>query len=297
MVDGSVTITNCTITGNVADLAVNGNRGGAISKQRGSMTITNSILWNDTPDEIYVVEGTDPVVTYSDVDGGYTGEGNINEDPLFVGGADYHLTADSPCIDAGTDSAPNLPATDMDGKARVQDVPPVDTDPGSVDMGAYEYDDCPDDPDKGGPGVCGCGVPDTDSDSDNTPDCNDECPDDPGKVEPGECGCGVPETDSDNDGTLDCNDNCPDVVNVDQEDFDFDGIGDACDDDSDGDGYPVPIDCNDLDYTTSPGSTENCFDQEDNDCDGYVDGRDYDCWPIQRDRDCFIDTAGSSLRW
>ena len=59
------------------------------------------------------------------------------------------------------------------------------------------------------PGACGCGTPDTDTDSDGTPDCNDNCADDPGKTEPGTCGCGVADTDSDSDGTLDCNDNCP----------------------------------------------------------------------------------------
>ena len=68
---------------------------------------------------------------------------------------------------------------------------------------------CPSDPNKTDPGVCGCGVADTDSDSDGTPDCNDGCPDDPGKTDPGICGCGVADTDSDSDGTLDCNDNCP----------------------------------------------------------------------------------------
>jgi len=42
--------------------------------------------------------------------------------------------------------------------------------------------------------------------------------------------------DDDEDGLTDCNDNCPDVANVDQDDLDTDGIGDACDDDIDGDG-------------------------------------------------------------
>jgi hypothetical protein len=37
-------------------------------------------------------------------------------------------------------------------------------------------------------------VPDTDSDNDGTPDCNDLCPADPNKTAPGVCGCGNPET-------------------------------------------------------------------------------------------------------
>jgi hypothetical protein len=54
-------------------------------------------------------------------------------------------------------------------------------------------DQCPNDPEKTEPGICGCGVSDVDSDKDGTPDCQDLCSQDPQKVEPGKCGCGVPE--------------------------------------------------------------------------------------------------------
>lgn len=107
-------------------------------------------------------------------------------------------------------------------------------------------DECPDDPNKKLAGVCGCGVPDTDSDYDGTPDCIDKCPYDSLKTVPGVCGCGVPDTDKDNDGYLDCKDNCPLVYNPDQKDSDGDGVGDLCDNcplkankdqvDTDGDG-------------------------------------------------------------
>ena len=36
-------------------------------------------------------------------------------------------------------------------------------------------DNCPNDPDKTEPGVCGCGIPDTDSDLDGIPNCIDNC--------------------------------------------------------------------------------------------------------------------------
>lgn len=52
---------------------------------------------------------------------------------------------------------------------------------------------CPTDPNKTAPGVCGCGIPDTDTDGDGTPDCHDQCPNDPNKTTPGSCGCGVPD--------------------------------------------------------------------------------------------------------
>jgi hypothetical protein len=76
-----------------------------------------------------------------------------------------------------------------------------------------DCDNCPDDPDKIGPGECGCGLPDTDTDQDGVADCDDGCVDDPGKADPGVCGCGVPDDDSDGDGTEDCIDGCPDDPN------------------------------------------------------------------------------------
>lgn len=51
----------------------------------------------------------------------------------------------------------------------------------------------------------------------------DGCPDDPAKTEPGICGCGTPDTDSDGDGTPDCNDNCPN-----EDATDFDSNEDGC---------------------------------------------------------------------
>jgi hypothetical protein len=77
--------------------------------------------------------------------------------------------------------------------------------------------------------MCGCGVSETDSDSDGTPDCNDGCPNDPNKIAVGLCGCGVQDTDSDSDGVPDCIDNCVNIPNPDQQDSNGNNIGDACD--------------------------------------------------------------------
>lgn len=74
---------------------------------------------------------------------------------------------------------------------------------------------CPDDPEKGGPGVCGCGLPDSDLDNNGVVDCleaGDLCPDDPNKTLPGICGCNIPDTineASQNPYCLEAGDLCP----------------------------------------------------------------------------------------
>ena len=91
-------------------------------------------------------------------------------------------------------------------------------------------DTCPDDPDKMEAGICGCGIPDTDTDADGTPDCNDICVDDPFKIEESICGCGELDTDDEDIDTIPyCIDNCPFAANGGQADADGDQIGDACD--------------------------------------------------------------------
>jgi hypothetical protein len=50
-------------------------------------------------------------------------------------------------------------------------------------------DQCPADPQKVEFGICGCGVPDVDSDGDGKLDCEEQCPNDPSRLAPGDCGC------------------------------------------------------------------------------------------------------------
>jgi PKD repeat protein len=57
--------------------------------------------------------------------------GNISADPKFVAAGDYHLQSGSPPIDAGNNSAPSLPSTDLDGKPRISGA--------AVDQGVYEF--------------------------------------------------------------------------------------------------------------------------------------------------------------
>jgi hypothetical protein len=132
--NSSPVLTNCTFSGNWAQVT-----GGGIFNEDSSPVLTNCILWFDFIAEIANADpGSVPVVTHSDVYGGYPGEGNIDADPRFVDpdNGNYRLGPDSPCIDAGTNAAPGLPAYDLEGDDRIVDGDGDGT--AIVDMGAYE---------------------------------------------------------------------------------------------------------------------------------------------------------------
>ena len=135
--NAEIEVINCTISDNHA----NSNGGGICNGVDSNSSIVNCILWNNTPQEIYVVSGS-VTATYSDIQGGWAGTGNIDEDPLFVGTGDnpYSLLEDSPCIDAGDPDTigSNLLPWDIIGNIRIWD---GDGDGiAIIDMGAYEYD-------------------------------------------------------------------------------------------------------------------------------------------------------------
>jgi len=115
--DNSVpTLTNCTVTGNTAN-----EHGGGVGCYSSTPTLTNCILWANLPEEIYV-ESSSPVVTYCDVQGGWSGTGNIDADPGFAFPTDLHLLPGSPCIDAGTNTPlGGLPPEDPEGQPRSLD--------------------------------------------------------------------------------------------------------------------------------------------------------------------------------
>ena len=128
-IGGSPSLTNVTISGNTA------NSGGGIYNSAGNPILTNSILYGNTNGEF---DGAPGDITYSIVQGGYPGDGNVDADPLLGplqdnGGLTQTMAvgAGSPAIDAL--EAASCPATDQRGVSCPQG--------SQCDMGAYEYPD------------------------------------------------------------------------------------------------------------------------------------------------------------
>jgi len=122
-------IINCTFSDNSAsDIG-----GGIYNLMDSTITMINCILWNNTLEQIAVAISGNAIVTYSNIQGGWEGEGNIDANPLFTDetNGDYHLTVSSPCIGTGI-MASSVPETDIEGNPRPN---PTDSNP---DMGAYE---------------------------------------------------------------------------------------------------------------------------------------------------------------
>ncbi|MHC4498919.1 MAG: right-handed parallel beta-helix repeat-containing protein [Planctomycetota bacterium] len=145
--DSSPTLSNCTITNNAAGMLCEDEHG------HSNPTITNSILWENSYYEIFLRNGASVSISYSDIGGGWDGEGNIDVDPCFANpdGNDYHLRSDSPCIDAGDNDSVPADTTDLDGDGNTTEPIPWDLDGNPrvvdgdsdgnavIDMGAYEY--------------------------------------------------------------------------------------------------------------------------------------------------------------
>ncbi len=165
--DSEPVIINSTISGNSAHYG-----GGIYSQELSRDAISNCIVWGNDYEEIY---GRNCVVYYSDIQGGWPGTGNFDQDPCFVQPGywfdpctpknsgddiwvegDYHLQPGSPCIDRGDNDAilpdifdlnqngdTNEPTPlDLDTKPRLSDDPNTPDNgngtPPIVDLGSYE---------------------------------------------------------------------------------------------------------------------------------------------------------------
>ncbi|MEZ4961033.1 MAG: MopE-related protein [Saprospiraceae bacterium] len=154
----SPTVTNCAFSGNTADFGGGmyndeslptvknctfynnsaGSSTGGMFNGFANSVVTNSIFWANSGEILNI--GSNPTVTYSIVQGGYSpctscpgGDGNV--DPQFTSTTDLSLQPSSPAVDAGDDNA-NTTTLDLAGNPRKFDAIPGGS---LIDLGAYEY--------------------------------------------------------------------------------------------------------------------------------------------------------------
>lgn len=141
---GNTQLRNCTIVANFSTVSV----AAGLRVSGGAPSIANCIFWDNAgPGGAQAaanqITGTS-AVTYSIVEGGLTGTGNISTAPLFTdaASADYSLQDGSPGVDAGSNTmVPPGIELDKAQNSRFADAPVADTGAGAapiVDIGAYE---------------------------------------------------------------------------------------------------------------------------------------------------------------
>ena len=106
------TLTHCVVYENTATISE-----GGIAE---ASSVLNTIVWGNVPPAISATGN----VTYSLVEGGFAGVGNISAPPRFYDpeASDFHLLSDSPCIDAGNPASP------------------LDPDGSIADLGVFPFD-------------------------------------------------------------------------------------------------------------------------------------------------------------
>ena len=132
----AVTVVNCTIAQNGLTYSLGSSAAGGVYSYGVNIVVSSSIVWGNSGAAVTIASATYSYpVTYSNIQGGYSGTGNMSSDPLFVAAAssDFHLQSSggrynprtgawvsdntcSPCINAGDpwDSAEYEPPSNGD---------------------------------------------------------------------------------------------------------------------------------------------------------------------------------------
>ena len=139
------TLFNCTLTGNSAELdgggtynsrlyncTLIGNSAQVMGGGSYGSTLYNCIVYYNNASDKSDYDNSSTLDYCCTLPMPTSGAGNITNEPSFANrlAGDYHLAANSPCIDAGTNQAWMVGATDLDGRPRIIGE--------RVDMGAYE---------------------------------------------------------------------------------------------------------------------------------------------------------------
>lgn len=162
--DGTETVvSNCTLADNRGpwpdDTVVFAFRYSSTPLPMALVRIENSIVYNDGGDALIWSSALSGVTaSYSLIQGGWTGTGNLNAAPQFVArgvwsiegewldeGSDYHVQSTSPAIDHGSNSLTPADHADVDHDGNTTEDHPLDLAGenrirgGQVDAGAYEH--------------------------------------------------------------------------------------------------------------------------------------------------------------
>ncbi len=118
------TVENCTIVSNDSPIGA-----GVSFNSGGDYKVVNSVVYGNTgSDNVGYYHTTVAKLYYSCFTPFIPGAGNMTNDPLLEAG--FRLSAESPCVDRGSNQTWMVDADDLAGNARIAR--------GSVDMGAYE---------------------------------------------------------------------------------------------------------------------------------------------------------------
>ena len=88
---GQVTLMNCNLVYN---------NYGAHS-WNGNLRVMNSIIFFNSQQQVALFSGVPPEVSFTDIQGGYAGVGNLTQNPIFQSRTNFMLVTGSPCIDKG----------------------------------------------------------------------------------------------------------------------------------------------------------------------------------------------------